>query len=487
MMLGGPDLGPSADCPSNYPASNHIGHDHPYDLGSFAYSGIDHRLQVLDADLLPAVNPGARYFAEAHYITSDEYVLANGNQNNNVSHQEFGVSGPDANGFFTFTALSGTVVESPAIDAWPGASQSMIEPYPLEDGRAFVAYQVTELGGGRWHYEYIIYNMHLDAAIGRFAVPVDPDVTVQNIEFHAPLAHASEANADHYSTIPWSSTRTATTLVWSTDDFSADPLANAVRFDTAYNFRFDADGPPTVTLATVGIFKTGDEVTAAVKAPAPPLGEPGGYTKNRFVSFLPPPLGAGAHAIRVQLTSLHHPPSPANAPDFSGFEGQYRFVNTFRDGENNPVSACPDSANLGNSYLCGTLGCEPEYREWGSAGGLEPIHVTGAAVVPSSIYSVSMLPAGCLGSEENCSLAGPELQVSTALWGDVDPGQLNIIDVAYVVDKVKDLPTAFAEPRAMLRPQSLDPLLNSVNVIDIGSAVDALKGMPYPFAFPACP
>jgi hypothetical protein len=269
-MPGGDNLGEGGSCPGNFPANNHIGHDHPH-TDIFDYFGIKHRLQVRDVDLDPTMNPGARYFAEVAYLTPDEYLLHNGNQNNNVSHREFSVSGPDQDGVFVFTPLFDTVRESPAIDAWPGAAQSLIEPYPLEDGRAFVVYQVTDLGAGLWHYEYAIYNMNLDAAVGSLRIPVASSVRVSNVGFHAPLAHAPEPNADDYSTAPWTVTRAGGNLTFATDDFSADPLANAIRYGTAYNFRFDADTAPTPATAPVGIFKTADTALVPVLGPSAPI------------------------------------------------------------------------------------------------------------------------------------------------------------------------------------------------------------------------
>ena len=49
-----------------------------------------------------------RYFAEGLYIVPHEYIEANGRQNNNVSHRECAVAGPDEEGVFTFAMLSDT-------------------------------------------------------------------------------------------------------------------------------------------------------------------------------------------------------------------------------------------------------------------------------------------------------------------------------------------------------------------------------------------
>ena len=46
-------------------------------------------------------------------------------------------------------------------------------------------------------------------------------------------------------------------MEWSTQTESANPNANAVRWGSLYNFRFDADRPPESVSATIGLFKAG--------------------------------------------------------------------------------------------------------------------------------------------------------------------------------------------------------------------------------------
>jgi len=260
---GGGSLGAGGGCDdeffTNYPAVNHIGHVH---------DGISHRLQIREADLLRSGNPGARYFGEAQYIAPHEFTAGNGNQNNNVSHREYRVSGPYADGLYLFAPAGDTASESPAADAWPGASQTLIEPAPLADGRAVLVYEATDLGDGLWHYEYALYNMNLDRSLRSITIPIAAGVTVSGVGFHAPLNHAAEANADNYSNDPWQVSQDGASITWSTDLFPVDPLANAVRWATMYNFRFDANAPPQSVVASVGLYKTGGTTSAATVAPS---------------------------------------------------------------------------------------------------------------------------------------------------------------------------------------------------------------------------
>jgi hypothetical protein len=266
VFEGGEWLGVGGGCnssgwPGNFPAKNHIGHIH---------DDISHRLQVQEVDLIPELNPAeTRYFGEIHYIAPHEFVAANGAQHNNASHQEFIVEHGTEPGTFVFLEPGDPVSESPALDAWIDATQVVIEPQPGVDGRAILAFEVTDLGGGQWHYEYAMYNMNLDQAIGAIAIPVPPGVTLSNIGFHAPLNHAPELHADNYSNDPWSTSTEDQELRWSTVPFDIDAEANAVRYGTVYNFRFNANAPPQPTVAEVELFKPGPVATMMIATQGP--------------------------------------------------------------------------------------------------------------------------------------------------------------------------------------------------------------------------
>jgi hypothetical protein len=211
----------------------------------------------------------------------------------------------------------------------------------------------------------------------------------------------------------------------------------------------------------------------------------------------------------VQLTSLHHPAGPPNAPNFTAFEGQYRYVNAIRTCVGGPAPgsacqvdancvggvcqalySCPDSAVFGTSFACARLGCTPEYRNWAGIFGGAVVHVTGDSVVPSSQYEVSQLAASCAGNEASCSAASAELTIPTERWGNVDnlpaSGVPSAVDISRVVDKVKEAPGAFTKPRCQVQPATPNTLA-PVSALDISRTVDAAKGLAYPFAISACP
>ena len=165
---------------------------------------------------------------------------------NNVSYRQFSVSGTTS---FTFSPLASTVRMRPAFMAWTGETLNQIEPDPGNDGLWFMAYKVTNPSAGVWHYEYALYNENLDRAIQSFSVPLGPGVNISNIGFHAPpqepgWPNDGTVNNQGYSSAPWTVTQTADSITWNTETFVENPNANAIRWGTLYNFRFDADQPP---------------------------------------------------------------------------------------------------------------------------------------------------------------------------------------------------------------------------------------------------
>ena len=97
-------------------------------------------------------------------------------------------------------------------------------------------------------------------------------MTISNVEFHTPPQHPGWAHDGTqgdagYSSTPWSVTQAPDSITWNTETFAQNQNANAVRWGTLYNFRFDADQPPQQTNATVGFFKTGSPMMVPIQAP----------------------------------------------------------------------------------------------------------------------------------------------------------------------------------------------------------------------------
>jgi len=247
-------------------ANNHTGHSH---------TGTSHRVTVATSDLDPSQNPGATYFAEAQYVTPHEYSWCQShpgqcNMFNNASYHQFTVSGGPTN--FTFSPVGSTVRTAPAILAWTSATVNQVQPDPGNDGIWFMGYKVTNPNPGVWHYEYALYNENLDRAIQSFSVPLGPGANISNIGFHGPpqepgWANDGTFNNQGYSSQPWAVTQASGSITWNTETFAQNQNANAIRWGTLYNFRFDADQPPQSVNATVAYFKTGAPMSVQIQAP----------------------------------------------------------------------------------------------------------------------------------------------------------------------------------------------------------------------------
>ncbi|HEV2842222.1 MAG TPA: hypothetical protein VGW39_12930, partial [Chthoniobacterales bacterium] len=245
----------------------HTGHTH---------TGTSHRIAVERNDLNPALNPGATYYLEVQYDSPHEYNWCQThpgecNMYNNASYRRYNVSGTTT---FTFAAVGSAVRMTPATGAWTGSTSATIEPEPGVDGRAFVVYKVTNPSAGVWHYEYAIHNQNLDRSIQSFSVPLGCGITLSNIGFRFPPNHPGFPNDGTvgnagFSNAAWTSNQTFDAMSWNTETFAQNPNANAIRFGTLYNFRFDSNRPPQAVNATVGFFKTGAPITVAIQGPAP--------------------------------------------------------------------------------------------------------------------------------------------------------------------------------------------------------------------------
>ena len=172
-------------------ANNHAGHIH---------TGTSHRILVEGSDLNTTLNPGATYYAEVQYISSDEYTWCQShpgecNMYNNASYRRYNVSGTTS---FTFAAVGATVRMAPAINAWTGAT--VTQSSPIRETMAFClsATRLPVPSAGVWHYEYAIYNQNLDRAIQSFEV-VFPGFQpgINNVAFHAPPQHPGLAKRWH--------------------------------------------------------------------------------------------------------------------------------------------------------------------------------------------------------------------------------------------------------------------------------------------------
>jgi len=217
------------------------------------------RLQVHNSDLDPAFNPGAVYFVEAQYVTHDD-AKSNGN---NASYRPVGVgAAPDF--FLTFTGS--TQLGKAGIVAWktadPAVTQTTLKG---ADGTFILAAKATPLPNGLYHYEYAVQNLTNNRAAQSFTVPIPAGATISKIDFHDVDYHSGEP----FDGTSWTPAVSSTSVSWATQTFDVNVNANALRWGTLYNFRFDANVAPGVSAVTIGLFKPGSPATMSAMTVTP--------------------------------------------------------------------------------------------------------------------------------------------------------------------------------------------------------------------------
>ena len=228
---------------------------------------IGRRVQVNANDLNPALNTGATYFAEGHYIQQQDAVA--NNDNNNASYRAFTV-GALTSGAYTLTLTGSTLQQKPAIESWLAADSTVLLSYAdvTGDGRYIVGCKVTANANGTWHYEYAIHNLNSDRSGRSFSVPLPAGVTATNIGFKDINYHSGDA----YDPTDWTASTSGGAVTWTGGTYATNVNGNALRFATLYNFWFDASSEPTATNGTIGLFKPGAagapvSVEVAIKGP----------------------------------------------------------------------------------------------------------------------------------------------------------------------------------------------------------------------------
>lgn len=235
-------------------------------------------LQVEIADLVVTSGgngAATRYFTQLQYITADD--AAAHNQDNNASSREVFTSFSENRWNFFFPAGSVTHAELPAVRLWKTIEAGVVEtdiPTPEDDGfpgLVILAAKATDLGNGQWHYEYAINNLNSDRSIGEFSVPCSPYAAVQNIGFHDVAYRGGDGvGGVDYDGTDWPGAHAAGSVTWATTPFATNDNANAVRWGTLYNFRFDADLPPAASSGDVLLveYKVPVSLTASTVIPS---------------------------------------------------------------------------------------------------------------------------------------------------------------------------------------------------------------------------
>ncbi len=210
------------------------------------------RVAIPGRYLDPAQNVGATYFVGGHVIARDDGAAGNGRNNQSWATVTVTAAGNE----YTVSQPGPTHMGIPPIYAWADSDPSVeiVSVVVPNEGEYIIGTKVTDLGTGMWRYEYAVANNNSDRSAGSFSVPITGGATVTNIGFHDVEYHSG----DPYAGSDWPGVRVAEAIQWDVPD-AANPMANAIRWGTIYNFRFDANVPPDPAPADVyiGLFKSG--------------------------------------------------------------------------------------------------------------------------------------------------------------------------------------------------------------------------------------
>jgi hypothetical protein len=273
---------------------------------------------------------GVRYFGEGHYVTADD--AAAGNQNNNASWRELTCSAGEP----SLSFVGATYQTEQAIRAWPRAESgvTLSDVQIPGDGLLVVGSRATSLGGGMHRYEYAVYNMNADRNVGAFSVPVPAGVTVANVGFHDVAYHDGDGPGDvNFSGLDWVGAHAGGAITWACEPEAANASANAIRWGTLYNFRFDADAPPVGGVLVLGLWKPGTPASVTASGTVPGTSAFNGFCAGDG-SLVPCPCGNDG--------------APGRGCGSSGFA-----LGALLAGSGN-ASIASDSAVLSSSSMTGT-------------------------------------------------------------------------------------------------------------------------------------
>lgn len=224
-----------------------------------AAATIGRRLQVNTAEL-SSQPAGTIYFGECQYVSPDESGFGGlTNDNNNASHRRLTIGGTTP----WNAALNGTTQRMrPAILAWQDNDNtvgvSIVDSVQggAHDGRYYVAYDTTNMGGGVWRYEYNIYNLNGGRGVQSFSVPIPAGAVISNTGFWDVDAHSGDGVNDiTRSGVNWNIVVGSSDVTWSTELCSVNANANALMWGTMFSFWFDANLPPEKLSGTLTHFR----------------------------------------------------------------------------------------------------------------------------------------------------------------------------------------------------------------------------------------
>ncbi len=359
-------------------------------------SSICRRTQVRDNDLNPALFPNSIYAGEVVYIMTDEPTTpSNPQRMNNYSIRKLNT--PVGAAPYTLSFSGSTIPFISGVHWWAqnDTGVSVVNLDVPSDGRLEIAYKVTNIGGGQYHYEYVVHNNCSNRGVQAISFPVPPGVNCTNLSF---------ADVDYHSGEPYDGTDWPSSFVpgnsvtWSTVPFGTNPNANALRWSTSYAFSFDSDSAPVQGDATIIPFKAGTPASLTVTVD------------------VPGPLSPAISYCTAKLNSLGCTPQIYGVGNSSATSGSGFAVNVTNVLNNKPgLMIYTDGGQAAVPFTGGTLCIAPPIKRsvpLNSNGNVGPTDCSG-------LYSIDMnaFAVGALGGTPAPFLTAPGVVVCAQAWG----------------------------------------------------------------------
>lgn len=231
--------------------------------GGDASGTFDRRLMVSASALNPTLNPGTEYFIEAWYIVRDQ-----ANPLNAMGSQRFTPSFTSSWAVPVVTSGTGAFRQGATIDRWvdpatPSATARNVQ-VSAENGRFKVAVRVTPISGGRFRYDYAVFNVDFARTVAPTSGPgsQEPNLCVASnagfAGFSVPVVDPAEITGiSHFDNgVPanddWAGATSGGAVAWNAPapvgvtrcglNLSVSP--NTLDFGTLFRFSFESAGPP---------------------------------------------------------------------------------------------------------------------------------------------------------------------------------------------------------------------------------------------------
>jgi hypothetical protein len=217
----------------------------------------DQRLVVRESQFSGTAQAGATYLFESWYLARQDINILNSMGTKRVNFTRSGT--------VWAVGLNDQYKLGPAIDRWvdpaaPGANAASVASKTAE-GQVKVAVKVTNLGGGRWRYDYAVMN--LDFARAQTSGS-EPNLRVlSNKGFNsfmisrgaATLSELKFSDGDLDTANDWTASIEGSNVKWT------PPAGGSLDWGTMFRFSFVANKGPATATGYLGIANTGSPGT----------------------------------------------------------------------------------------------------------------------------------------------------------------------------------------------------------------------------------